>query len=165
VRLGSDHEPERLRRRRTSSGRWLPANQDALEDWLAGHRQRVEAKGDIELHPAVVEFQRLIASGPVVGMYVNRMIAQVPETRPCSKRHLENPEQMLRLINEVLTISPDFGDQNLTLPLGAILDWTMGTPAGVAAFRHPEVNAAREDPFGVVEPERFYDTHREKVEA
>ena len=24
---------------------WLPASQDALEDWLAGHRQRVEAKG------------------------------------------------------------------------------------------------------------------------
>ena len=63
-------------------GGWLPASQDALEDWLAGHRQRVEAKGqDIELHPAVVEFQRLIASDPVVGMYVSRMITQVPENR------------------------------------------------------------------------------------
>jgi hypothetical protein len=30
----------------------------------------------------------------------------------------------------------------VTLPLGAILDWTMGTPAGFAAFRHPKVNAA-----------------------
>jgi len=122
---------------------WLPASQAALEDWLAGHRQRVEAKGqDIELHPAVVDFQRLIASDPVVGMYVSRMIAQVPETRSYSKRHLENPEQLLRLINEVLTMAPEFGDQNVTLPLGAILDWTMGTPAGFAAFRHPKVNAA-----------------------
>ena len=114
-----------------------------MEDWLAGHRQRVEAKGeDIELHPAVVDFQRLIASDPVVGMYVSRMIAQVPETRSYSKRHLENPDQMLRLINEVLTMAPEFGDQNVTLPLGAILDWTMGTPAGFAAFRDPKVNAA-----------------------
>jgi phosphatidylserine decarboxylase len=122
---------------------WLPASQDALEDWLAGHRQRVEAKGqDIELHPAVVDFQRLIASDPVVGMYVSRMIAQVPMTRSYSKRHLEDPDQMLRLINEVLTMSPEFGDQNVTLPLGAILDWTMGTPAGFAAFRDPKVNAA-----------------------
>ena len=122
---------------------WLPASQDALEEWLAGHRQRVEAKGqDIELHPAVVDFQRLIASDPVVGMYVSRMIAQVPETRSYSKRHLENPDQMLRLINEVLTMAPEFGDQNVTLPLGAILDWTMGTPAGFAAFRDPKVNAA-----------------------
>jgi len=122
---------------------WLPASQDALEDWLVGHRQRVEAKGhDIELHPAVVDFQRLIASDPVVGMYVSRMIAQVPETRFYNKRHLENPAQMLRLINEVLTMAPEFGDQNVTLPLGAILDWTMGTPAGFAAFRHPKINAA-----------------------
>jgi phosphatidylserine decarboxylase len=122
---------------------WLPASQDALEGWLAGHRQRVEAKGqDIELHPAVVDFQRLIASDPVVGMYVSRMIAQVPETRSYNKRHLENPGQMLSLINEVLTMAPEFGDQNVTLPLGAILDWTMGTSAGFAAFRHPKVNAA-----------------------
>jgi len=89
-----------------------------------------------------VEFKRLIASDPVVGMYVSRMIAQVPETRAYSKRHLEDPDQLLRLINEVLTMAPEFGDQNVTLPLGAILDWTMGTPAGFAAFRDPKVNAA-----------------------
>jgi phosphatidylserine decarboxylase len=122
---------------------WLPASQDALEDWLAGHRQRVEAKGqDLELHPAVLDFQRLIASDPVVGMYVSRMIDQVPTTRAYRKRHLEDPEQLLRLINEVLTMAPEFGDQNVTLPLGAILDWTMGTPAGFAAFRDPRINAA-----------------------
>ena len=122
---------------------WLPASQDALEEWLAGHRQRVESlDADIELHPAVADFQRLIASDPVVGMYVSRMIAQVPETRSYIKRHLENPDQMLHLINEVLTMAPEFGDQNVTLPLGAILDWAMGTPAGFAAFRDPRVNAA-----------------------
>jgi phosphatidylserine decarboxylase len=122
---------------------WLPAGQDALEDWLAGHSERVEAKRHaIELHPAVLDFQRLIASDPVVGMYISRMIAQVPETRSYTKRHLESPEQMLRLINEVLTMAPEFGDQNVTLPLGAILDWTMGTPAGSAAFRHPKINLA-----------------------
>src|SRR5664279_4904620 len=121
---------------------WLPASQDALEGWLAGHRQRVEAKGqDIELHPAVVDFQRLIASDPVVGMYVSRMIAQVPETRSYTKRHLDDPDQMLRLINEVLTMAPEFGDEAVTLPLGAILDWTMGTSAGFAAYRDPRVNA------------------------
>ena len=122
---------------------WLPASQDALEEWLAGHRQRVESlDADIELHPAVADFQRLIASDPVVGMYVSRMIAQVPETRSYIKRHLENPDQMLPLIHEVLTMAPEFGDQNVTLPLGAILDWAMGTPAGFAAFRDPRVNAA-----------------------
>ena len=98
---------------------WLPPDQGALENWLAGHRERVEAKGqDIELHPAVVDFQRLIATDPVIGMYVSRMIAQVPEGRSYSKRHLESPDQMLRMINEVMTMAPEFGDQNVTLPLG-----------------------------------------------
>ena len=122
---------------------WLPASQAALEDWLAGHRERVEARGSgVELHPAVVDFQRLIASDSLVSMYVSRMIEQVPETRVYSKRHLQDPGQLLRLVNEVLTMAPEFGDQNVTLPLGAILDWAMGTPAGFAAFRDPKINAA-----------------------
>jgi phosphatidylserine decarboxylase len=131
---------------------WLPASQEALEDWLAGHRQRVEAKGqDIQLHPAVADFQHLIASDPVVGMYVSRMIDQVPETRAYSKRHLEDPDQLLRLINEVLTMAPEFGDENVTLPLGAILDWAMGTPAGFCCVPRPEgQRRPEEDSHGVV---------------
>src|ERR1700712_2324858 len=64
--------------------------------------------------------------------------AQLPKN---SKRHLTSVEQLLSLINEVLTIAPEFGDQAVTLPLGAILDWTMGTTAGFAAYRDPRVNA------------------------
>jgi hypothetical protein len=42
---------------------------------------------------------------------------------------------MVRLINEVLTTAPEFGAHMAATPLGAILDWTMGTPTGFAAFR------------------------------
>jgi phosphatidylserine decarboxylase len=113
-----------------------------LESWLHGHRQRVEAKGeDVVLHPVLTEFQELIDRDPVVRMYMNQMIAQVPSTKPYSKRHLESVDQMLRLINEVLTMAPEFGPAMAATPLGAILDWTMGTPAGFAAFRDPRVNA------------------------
>jgi phosphatidylserine decarboxylase len=38
-------------------------------------------------------------------------------------------------------MAPEFGDEAVTLPLNAILDWTMGTPAGFAAFRDPRINA------------------------
>ena len=121
---------------------WLPAEQDDLEAWLAGHRERVEAKGEeVALHPVLVEFQELMDNDPVVRMYVNRMIAEVPSAKAYSKRHLESVEQMLRLINEVLTIAPEFGKESVTLPLNAILDWAMGTPAGFAAFRDTRVNA------------------------
>ena len=124
-------------------GGWLPGSQDDLEAWLEGHRQRVAARGgEIKLHPVIDEFQALIDRDPVVRMYLNEMIAQVPRSRQYSKRHLESVPQMLRLINEVLTMAPEYSeDAMVVLPLGAILDWTMSTPAGFAAFRDRRINA------------------------
>jgi phosphatidylserine decarboxylase len=121
---------------------WLPGDQDELESWLAGHRERVEARGEeVVLHPVLTELQELMDTDPVVRMYMNQMIAQVPSAKPYRTRHLESVEQMVRLINEVLTMAPEFGASMVATPLGAILDWTMGTPAGFAAFRDPRVNA------------------------
>ncbi len=122
---------------------WFPNGQDDLEAWLAGHAERAEARaGQALRHRSVVAFAELIGTDPVVGMYVRRMIDQVPTGRQYSKRHLSSPEQLLRLIDEVLTVAPEFGSQTVTLPLGAVLDWAMGTPAGHAAFRDPRVNTA-----------------------
>ncbi len=90
---------------------WLP-EQDALESWLEGHRERVEAKREqVVLHPVMQEFQELIQADAIVRMYLNEMIAQVPSAKPYNQRHLESVEQLLRLINEVLTMAPEFGEQ------------------------------------------------------
>jgi phosphatidylserine decarboxylase len=123
-------------------GGWLPADQDDLEAWLAGHAKRVAAKGgQVPLHPVIAEFQELIDTDPVVRMYVSEMIAQVPRSRHYSKRHLRSVPQLLRLINEVLTMAPEYSsDAMIMLPLGAILDWTMATPAGFAAYRDRRIN-------------------------
>ncbi len=109
---------------------WLPEKQDDLEAWLAGHAERVAAKGEqAPLHPVIAEFQELIDSDPVVRMYLNEMVAQVPRGRAYTKRHLQSVPQLLRLINEVLTMAPEYSeDAMVVLPLGAILDWTMGSP-------------------------------------
>ena len=120
---------------------WLP-DQDALESWLAGHRERADARREqVELHPVLAEFQQLLDREPVLRMYVERMIAEVPQGKPYTERHLEDADQLLRLINEVLTMAPEFGELAVTLPLNAILDWTMATPAGFAAYRDPQINA------------------------
>ena len=125
---------------------WFPASQDALEAWLEGRSRQVEARGEgAVLHPSVLRLQELIDADPVVAMYVSRMITEVPAGRAYTKRHLADTQQLLRLIDDVMTTAPEFGDQNITLPLGAILDWCMGTPAGFAAFRDPRVNAALHD--------------------
>ncbi len=121
---------------------WLPRQQD-LEGWLAGHEQRVgERSEDRPLHPAVRELQTLIEDDPVVGMFARRMIEEVPPAKPYTRRHLHSPAQMLRLLDAVMTMAPEFGDQAVTLPMNAILDWTMGTPSGFAFYRDPRVNDA-----------------------
>jgi phosphatidylserine decarboxylase len=121
---------------------WFPDDQEDLEAWLHGHRQRVEARGEqIALHPVISEFQDLIDSDPVVRIYVHQMIAQVPTSKPYRQRHVESVEQLLRLMNEVLTMAPEYGSEMVALPLNAILDWTMGTPAGFGAYRDPRINA------------------------
>lgn len=122
---------------------WLPDDQEGLEAWLAGHRERVSARDEqVVLRPVITEFAELIDSDPVVRMYLSQMIAQVPQARQYRKRHLDSVQQMLRLINEVLTMAPEFSeDAMVMLPLGAILDWTMGTRPGFAAFRDRRINA------------------------
>ena len=62
--------PARAREVRRRGG-WLP-EQDALEAWLAGHRERVAAEEQVALHPVLVEFEELIDSDPVVRMYLTR---------------------------------------------------------------------------------------------
>jgi phosphatidylserine decarboxylase len=120
---------------------WLPNDQGALEEWLIGHRERVEAKGERELRPVVKELAELLDREPVLRMYAERMIAEVPTGKPYTQRHLQSVDQLLRMINEVLTMAPEYGDQNVTLPLAAILDWTTGTATGFAFYRDPRVNA------------------------
>ena len=59
---------------------WLPEDQDDLESWLDGHRERVEAKGEqVVLHPVLTQFQELIETDPVVRMYLDQMIARGAE--------------------------------------------------------------------------------------
>lgn len=121
---------------------WLPPDHADVESWLTGHWERVQARGGTgELHPVIGEFQQLIDGDPVVGMYMHQMIEQVPRTKPYRKRHLHGVEDMLLLINEVLTMAPEFGENAVVTPLSAVFDWTMGTPAGLAAFRDPRINA------------------------
>jgi phosphatidylserine decarboxylase len=113
-----------------------------LEKWLEGHVERVDGLGSRELRPSVAAFKTLIDSDPVVGMLVHRMIEQRPEARERHAHHIRDVDHLLALIDGVLGLAPEYGTENVTLPLGAILDWSMTTPAGFAAFRDERVNAA-----------------------
>ena len=49
---------------------------------------------------------------------------------------------MLRLFNHIISDAPHYEDNDLVgFPINAILDWPMGTPAGLAMFTDQRVNA------------------------
>ena len=122
---------------------WLPS-QDDLESWLAALRERADAHADRPLHSAIIDFRDVIESDPVVRMYVHQMIEQEPGgSRKYSERHMNDVPELLALMNEVLTMAPQFDEQAMVMtPLNAVLDWTMGTAAGFAAYRDRRINDA-----------------------
>ena len=123
------------------AGHWLPAEPEALQAWLHGFKIRAEAR-EAARHLVIQEFADLIEKDPIVRLYFTSMIAEVPKSSKYRVRHLDSIEQMLDLMNAVLTYAPEFEDSAYVgCPFDAILDWSMGTPAGFAAFRHPTVNA------------------------
>lgn len=133
--------------RRTAG--WLPTQQEDLEQWLEGHRKSV-ADADRPLHPVVARLVDDMAADPVLRMGVTRMVDQVPHRRPYRTRHIDDVDELLRLINGVLTLAPEYGQSTMVmLPLAGILDWTMSTPAGYAVYRDPRMNRWLHDLLGV----------------
>jgi len=127
----------------------LPDGQDDLEAWLDGHRERADGGGGQPLHPVLVELQGLIDSDPLLRMYFERMVAEVPPGKSYAKRPVEDVAQLLRLVDEVLRIAPEFSSDSMVMtPLNAVFDYAMGTTAGFAAFRDPRVNAALKKVLG-----------------
>src|SRR5262249_51736086 len=80
---------------------------------------------------------------PIVRLLITQMIEQVSNTKPYTKRHLEGVDHMLRLIDAVIRRAPEYNESGFVgVPLHAVIDRCMATPAGFAAFRNDAVNAA-----------------------
>ena len=130
-------------------GNWLPSDQKVLDDWLATLIRRVEGYRERKpLHPSVQALKDLIESEPEVYMWFHQMFGQVPRTPAFEDTPLGTPQVrdyglMLDLINEVLTTAPEYNETGLVgFPINAILDWSMATQGGFAAFLDDRVNAA-----------------------
>ena len=127
-------------------GDCLPSNQEALNLWLADLMLECEECPQ-PLHPVIEEFKELIENDPEIYILVHEMIAQVPDSAKFKANPIGGPQirdyhQMLQMINAVLTKAPEFNETDLVgFPINAILDWSMGTPAGSAAFLNDKINA------------------------
>jgi len=92
-------------------------------------------------HKVITEFRDMLSKNPVERMYVTQMIEQVPTSSKYSKHRIKNVDHLLALLNEVLHIAPTYNKTLLVgTPFSAIILWTMGTPAGFAAYRNEKIN-------------------------
>ena len=126
-------------------GNWLPQSSSALNRWLSETVAAAQST-DRELHPAVRDLRSIVKSDAVLRMYFTQMFQQEPRFRPpegSGDIKLHDFEQMLTVINHVLSTAPQFDTTDMVgFPINAILDFAMITPAGLAAFVHPRVNEA-----------------------
>lgn len=130
----------------TRAGGWLPNDPRFLKAFI----DRLSAKSSVNanrtLVPPVRAFRDLIESDAAVFEGASLMISQVPPEYakdPTGGPRLRNYRQMCRLINEAVQEPPPYNEFGLVaFPINAILDWSMGTPAGRSFFLSVQVNEA-----------------------
>jgi len=131
-------------------GAWLPSDQAVLENWLT-ELLAVVVREPRSLLPVIQNLKELIEGDPAIFMYFNLMFTQVPNRPPYNESPTGKPQvtdykTMLRLMNHVMTTPPAYNSTGLVgFPINAILDWSMGTEAGYAAFLDDKVNSALKD--------------------
>ncbi|MBW2172288.1 MAG: phosphatidylserine decarboxylase family protein [Deltaproteobacteria bacterium] len=126
--------------------RWLPNHEAVLRRWHEIISEATRKKRGEILHPVIQKFQKLIDDDPVVRMYMTQMIQQIPAKY--TDHHPKSLQGFLLQLNAVLTVAPPYispghGEDSALVgtPFSAILIWTMGTPAGFAAYRNARINA------------------------
>lgn len=127
-------------------GGWLPEDTWILRTWLSNLVSHVDSTPK-PLHAVIRETQTVIEDDPVLYMLFHDMFNQIPLQEayardPFGSSQIRDYKHLLRLINEIITRAPLFADSELIgLPLNALLDWPMFTPAGQTAFLSPKLNA------------------------
>ncbi|CAE6478622.1 unnamed protein product [Rhizoctonia solani] len=129
-------------------GGWVPNDHTVVERYISKVLDEVKKdKRPIDqLHPTVVEFKHIIDTTPALRMGFTEMLEQVPNKPPYNKDPALEPqirdyETMFKAFDYIITHSVPFQDnQFVALPISAILDWPMGTDAGLATLLVPAVN-------------------------
>jgi phosphatidylserine decarboxylase len=139
-----------------NKGAWLPVDPNTAKKHMDKLREKIRAKKHkisdalTITHDVIKDFRDLIDNDAVVRMNFTKMIDQVPgyysETTPEGEDvhgfYLDSIDEMLEMIDCILDTAPEYNDTDLVgFPINTILNWTMGVPAGAAAFRNEKVNA------------------------
>lgn len=113
-------------------------------DYLNELRAKVKRKAITDISPVMKNFKKVIDNDPVIRMYFTKMIDQVPEyyqTLDGGSGYLKSIDEMIILMDEIIKTAPEFNETDLVgFPINHLLNWTMGVPAGFAAYRIEKVN-------------------------
>jgi phosphatidylserine decarboxylase len=126
-------------------GQRLPSDQLFFDQWLEALVEGTESANE-PLFPVIQEFKELIEENPQLYMLFNQMFEQVPKSTsfskdPTGRPQIKNYHQMLRVMNRILIMAPEFNKTGLVgFPINAVLNWPMGTPAGTSAFLDEKIN-------------------------
>ncbi|HYP50303.1 MAG TPA: phosphatidylserine decarboxylase family protein [Pyrinomonadaceae bacterium] len=124
---------------------YLPRDREAVDEFQKNLKRQVRdarAKGGKKkLSKSVEDLARLIELNGIVRMYVEEMIEQQPKEH----RTVTSVEDMLEMLNEIVTTAPLYNPNPNKLnnfPVSSLFTYMMMTPAGEAAFRNEAFNAA-----------------------
>ncbi len=121
----------------------MPNNRFHLHNWKRDVVQK--AHGDEEnFHPVIKEFQKMIEDDQEMFMLFNLMFTEVPEkykTDPFGHPQIRDYKTMLKTVNHIMTEAPVYDSKCMVgRPINAILDYSMATTAGFAAFLSKKLN-------------------------
>jgi phosphatidylserine decarboxylase len=126
-------------------GKWLPSDHALLRQWIGTHIKTV-ASEERPLHRAIREFKDVIEGDPELFMFFNQMFDELPRKPPFDKtsigtKQIRDYHHLIELLNAIMTMAPEF-DKTVMVgcPISVILDWSMGTTGGFAAFVNEKVN-------------------------
>jgi len=139
-------------------GGWLPSDPQHWRSWIktVAEHVRKHPKKPEDLHPSIKQLWALIETNTEVRMFFSMMLEQVPiqppyNTNPAGGPEFRSWQELLLAFDFQLTSGPIWlynteGQQGLIgFPFNALLDWPMGTPAGIYAFLREDINKCLRD--------------------
>jgi len=141
-------------------GDWLPKDPKYIKQWLDDLIKEVEQKYSKEnkvavtldkkckiskewLDPLIQEFWEFVENDATLHMQYSQMFSEVTESQtPTETPQVPNYQCMFLLVDYIMKYwAPKYNDYGLVgFPINVILNWSMGTVNGYAAFLNKEAN-------------------------
>ncbi|CAE6418458.1 unnamed protein product [Rhizoctonia solani] len=135
--------------------RQLPRDHQIIEGYTSKLLETVQQdKRTLNgLSPPIVQFKELIDNNPILRKGFTEMFNQVPckppyDLDPTLKPQVRDYDTMFKAFDYIITHAIPYDESVLGgFPFNAILNWPMGTNAGLYTFLMPEVNAQFKNMF------------------